>query len=112
LVSGDAKAFTNNDFPAGLSSMSVIVDNIVITYGTKLVGAGVPIQNTFDAPVRLAPPQPPQDLPSRKRHARKVTYTTLISALLTIPVLILSRALLPPKPNLYSVVSQGMVTIV
>jgi Cd2+-exporting ATPase len=113
LVNGDAKEFINNDYPAGVSGMSVIVDNIVrITYDAKLVGARELIQNTFDRPVRLAPPQPPQDLLSGKQHMRKMTYTTLISALLTIPVLVLSWAPLPPKPILYGAVSLGLATIV
>jgi Cu2+-exporting ATPase len=57
LVDGDAKEFINNDYPSGMSGMSVIADNIVrITHDAKLVGAKGLLQNAFAVRVRLAPP--------------------------------------------------------
>jgi heavy metal translocating P-type ATPase len=113
LLSGDAKDFINNDFPFGVSNMLVINKNVLrITYDAKLVGARELIQNAFDSPVRLAPLEPPQDLISGKRHLHKTAYTTLVAIFLTIPVLVLAWAPLPPKPVPYGAVSLALATII
>jgi heavy metal translocating P-type ATPase len=115
LVNGDAEEFinNNNNLPYGVSGMQRLAKNVVqITYDAKLVGARELVQNAFDVPVRLAPLQPAQDLLSGKRHVRKTAYITLISILLTIPVLVLAWAPLPPNPILYGTVSLALATIV
>jgi Cu2+-exporting ATPase len=113
LVTGDAKEFVNIDFPFGVTDMQVLDKHVVrITYNAKLVGARELIQSSFGSPVTLAPLQPPQDLLSGKRHVRKMAYITLISILLTVPVLVLAWAPLPSKPIAYGAVSLALATCV
>jgi heavy metal translocating P-type ATPase len=113
LVTGDAKEFVAIEFPFGVTDMQVVDKHVVrITYNAKLVGARELIQGSFGAPVTLAPLQPPQDLLSGKRHVRKMAYITLISILLTIPVLVLAWAPLPPKPIAYGAASLALATFV
>jgi Cd2+-exporting ATPase len=112
-VNGDAKDFSNGDLPFGVSGMSAVTDHIVrVTYNAKLIGARELITNAFDVPVRLAPLQPPQDLLSGNQHVRRMAYITLLSILLTIPVLVLAWAPIPPRPIPYGAISLALATIV
>jgi heavy metal translocating P-type ATPase len=113
VIDRDAKDFINQDYPAGVDDMVIVDKHIVrITYDAKLIGARELLENTFDASVRLAPLRPSHDLMSGKRHVRNTAYITLLSALLTIPVLILAWAPLPPHPIPYGAVSLALATIV
>ncbi|KAK5202756.1 hypothetical protein LTR41_011500 [Exophiala xenobiotica] len=60
----------------------------------------------------LAAPRRSSELESGKRHVRNTAWITLLSSILTIPVLVLAWASLPPRPIVYGGASLALATIV
>ncbi|CUA75253.1 Cu2+-exporting ATPase [Rhizoctonia solani] len=58
------------------------------------------------------PPSPESSIDSAQREVLRLLYLTVLSAILTLPVLILSWAPLPPHPTAYGAVSLAMTTII
>ncbi|RHZ58279.1 hypothetical protein CDV55_105698 [Aspergillus turcosus] len=113
LVPGDARDFINQKRPHGVKSM-VALDKrtLSITYDAKLIGARDLLDKTFDTAITIAPPRPNAELESGGNHVRKTAYMTALSIVLTIPVLILAWAPLPPHEILYGAISLALATIV
>lgn len=113
LVPGDARNFINQGRPYGVEEMVALDKHTVrITYDARLIGARDLLDNTFDAPITLAPPRPHAELESGGKHVRKTAYMTAFSAVLTTPVLILAWAPLPQHEVLYGAISLILATIV
>ncbi|KAL9118046.1 MAG: hypothetical protein Q9187_005413, partial [Circinaria calcarea] len=69
LVPGDARNFINQERPYGVEEMVALDKQTVrITYDARLIGARDLLQNTFDAPIILAPPRPYAELESGGKH--------------------------------------------
>ncbi|MCJ1421929.1 hypothetical protein MMC32_008296 [Xylographa parallela] len=113
LVPGDARDFINQKRPHGVESM-IALDNqtVRVTYDAQLIGARELLRNAFDAMITLAPPRPYAELESGGKHVRRTAYMTAFSAALTIPVLVLAWAPLPPREILYGAISLTLATVV
>lgn len=83
-----------------------------ITYDAKRVGARDLLEGHFEASARLAPPRANPALGAGASHVRKTAYMTALSAVLTIPVLVLAWAPLAPHEILYGAVSLALATVV
>ncbi|MCJ1233585.1 hypothetical protein MMC14_001543 [Varicellaria rhodocarpa] len=113
VVDGDAKAFVERKYPDGVTQMMAIDKRTVrITYDANIIGARALIENCFDSPLELSAPRGSSELESGKKHVRSTAWITLVSAILTIPVLILGWAPLPPRPIAYGGTSLALATIV
>jgi len=113
IVDGDAKAFVERKYPDGVTQMVASGKQTVrITYDAKVVGARALLEKWFDSPLKLAAPRGSSELESGKKHVRNTAWITLLSAVLTIPVLVLAWAPLPPKPIVYGGASLALATIV
>ena len=113
LVDGDAKAFVERKYPDGVTQMVASDKRIVrITYDAKVVGARALLEKCFDNPLKLATPRGSSELENGKKHVQNTAWITLLSAVLTIPVLVLAWAPLPPRPIVYGGASLALATIV
>ncbi|KFY95584.1 hypothetical protein V500_02708 [Pseudogymnoascus sp. VKM F-4518 (FW-2643)] len=114
IVDGNVQDFAHGeDFPPGVTDLTVLnKDTIRVTYDPKIVGARDVLSNPFFRFAKLAPPVAPPLIASGRAHVRMTFFMTLVSALLTIPVLILAWAPLPEHEVLYGAISLGLATIV
>ncbi|KAK8056891.1 copper-translocating P-type ATPase [Apiospora rasikravindrae] len=113
LLTGDVKAFTEQALPLGVTAMKATDKyTIRITFDPKVVGARDLIEKSFNAPLELAPIRRGSDLGAENKHVRHEGYMTGVSAILTIPVLVLAWAPLDDRPITYGAVSLALATIV
>lgn len=110
---GGAREFIKQDMPPGVESLSLINEQTVrIAFDPDIVGARDLINQGFGTPLSLAPPQADPSLVAGSKHVRHMGWMTLLSALLTIPVLVLAWAPLEERPVIYGGVSLALATIV
>ena len=113
VFDGDAKAFVERKYPDGVTQMVAMDKEIVrIIYDAKIIGARALLENGFNSALKLATSRGSSELESGKKHGRNTAWITLPSAILTIPVLVLAWAPLPPQPIAYGGVSLALATIV
>lgn len=113
VVAGDGIDFIGQNLPSGVTDMSLLEKGIVrVTYNPRTVGARDLIEREFETPLSLAPPRPHPALAAGRKHVRNQAYMTLLSAFLTIPVLIMAWAPLPQHDIAYGAVSLALATTV
>jgi Cd2+-exporting ATPase len=113
LVPIHPKDFVNKKRPHGVDGMVALDKQTVrITYNAKLIGARDLFEDTFGVPIGLAPPRPCAELESGSKDVLDTALRTTISAMLTIPVLVLAWAPLPSNEILYGSISLALATIV
>lgn len=109
----DAQEFVSRDWPLGVVDVSVVKKNLVnIAFDAKLVGARDLIEKGWDTPLTLAPLQPDPTLSAGSKHVRSIGLMTILSALFTIPVLVLAWAPLPEREIAYASTSLALATLV
>lgn len=113
LIDGDAKAFVAQNYPQGIFQMNATGKRAVrITYDGRVVGARALVRGYFDVPLTLGARRRSLELENGKRHVRNMAWMTLLSVVLTVPVLIVSWAPLPRRPIAYGSASLVLATIV
>lgn len=113
LIDGDAKAFIERKYPKGITQLSAIDKRVVrITFDPTIIGARAVLENSFGTKLNVAPPRTSSDLESGQKHVRHTAWVTLVSAGLTIPVLVLAWAPLAPRPTAYGATSLALATAV
>ncbi|KAL7628066.1 hypothetical protein AAE478_002262 [Parahypoxylon ruwenzoriense] len=107
------KQFIQQSMPLGVESADVIDNRTVrLAFDPEVIGARDLIDNGFQAPPKLAPLQADPSVAAGSKHVRHMGWMTLISALLTIPVLVLAWAPLEERPITYGSVSLALATVV
>lgn len=113
IVPNEPSHFLSQTWPDGVIDMEVIDDQTVrVTFDPKIVGSRDLTEKLWGSPVRLAPPRGDASLEAGSKHVRHVGYMTLLSAVLTIPVLVMAWAPLPENKVAYSSASLAMASIV
>jgi Cd2+-exporting ATPase len=113
LAPGDVSAFIDETWPAGVIDMSpASKETIRITFDPKVIGARDLVDKHLGSSVRLAPVRADPGLEAGRKHVLHVGYMTLLSAALTIPVLVLAWAPLPERGIPYGSASLALATIV
>lgn len=113
IPAGDIQQFLKQDLPTGVSSMDAVGRNTFrITYDAKIIGARDLVDHGFEQPLQLAPITADQSLAAGSKHVRHVGYMTLISAILTLPVLVLAWAPLPDHPVPFGAASLALATLI
>ncbi|KAF5623528.1 Cu2+-exporting ATPase [Fusarium tjaetaba] len=113
IVNGSTAEFIGQSWPEGVLDMSLVdKDTVRVSFDPKIVGARDLAERSWDPPVNLAPPRGDSPLEAGSKHVRHVGYTTLLSAVLTIPVLVMAWAPLPEREVAYSSASLALATIV
>ncbi|PTB67796.1 heavy metal translocatin [Trichoderma citrinoviride] len=114
VPAGGAAAFVNQPWPYGVTEMKVVDERTVnISYNADLIGARDLIESDWGgSPIHLAANRLDPSLETGKRHVRHIGYMTLLSAGLTIPVLVMAWAHLPEHDLAYSSASLALATLV
>ena len=87
-------------------------DNLCVKYDPSVIGprSVLELYEAF-SPV-LAPEPPDPAIMAGAKHIRSLAFRAIMSAVLTIPVLVMTWAPLPPHPRAYSIASLVLATIV
>lgn len=113
ITPGDPTEVTNRAWPDGVTGMSVVGKTIVhVEFDAEEVGARDLVEKGWDTPMKLAPPRADPALEAGGKHVRHVGYMTLLSVVLTIPVLVMAWAPLPKREIAYSSASLALATMV
>ncbi|KAK5998960.1 P-type cation-transporting ATPase [Cladobotryum mycophilum] len=113
IVPGDPLNFVNGTWPQGVIDVSIIDKEVVrVTFDPTLVGARDLLEKHWGTSTKLAPIRGDPSLEAGSKHVRHVGYTTLLSAALTIPVLVMAWAPIPDREIAYSSASLALATVV
>jgi cation transport ATPase len=100
-------------WPFGVVDITSTGKNRVrISYQPRMIGARDLLSNPFFQYASLAPPSPPTSLSSGEASVRKSLSLTLLSTILTIPVLVFSYAHPTSHEVLYGGISCGLASLV
>ncbi|KAK3322947.1 E1-E2 ATPase-domain-containing protein [Apodospora peruviana] len=101
MAPGDSTAFIKRQWPDGVTDMKALDKKVVqVAYDPRVVGARDLMESRWSHPVELAALRPDPTLAAGIRHVWYMAFMTGLSALLTIPVLVLSWAPLPNVPDI------------
>ena len=113
VVCGGSHDFMHRSLPCGVLDLAVLdKDTLRVTYNPRIVGARDLLADPSFLSARLAPLVALPTLASNQIKIRQTLLRTLISTLLTIPVLILAWAPLADHHTLYGAISLGLATII
>ncbi|KAL3712910.1 hypothetical protein TMatcc_001612 [Talaromyces marneffei ATCC 18224] len=113
VIVSDAAEFMKQDWPRGVTEMNLIDDQSVnVVYDAKIIGARDLLEHGWDRPLSLAPPRSDPTLLAGDKHVRHMGYMTILSIILTVPVLVLAWAPLPKHEIAYGSASLALATIV
>jgi len=85
---------------------------VFVTFNPHIIGARTLLSDSFFKHATLAPPRPSASVESGKTILRNAILMTLLSTVLTIPVLILAYGKLPKNEILYGSISLAFATII
>ena len=114
IINGDAQTLTTKqNMPIGITDLDMLDKNTIrVSYDPRIVGARDLLSNPFFPSAKLAPIAAAPTIASGRAHVRATSLMTVLSALLTIPVLVLAWGSLPEHEVLYQTVSLVLATIV
>ncbi|KAJ9243697.1 hypothetical protein DTO207G8_8973 [Paecilomyces variotii] len=112
IVPDEPSNFISQTWPDGVLDMAPVDKHTVrVAFDPNIVGARE-LSKIWGPPIELAPPRGDPSLEAGSKHVRHVGYMTLLSAVLTIPVLVMAWASLPDGEVAYSSASLTLATIV
>ncbi|TGO43713.1 hypothetical protein BCON_1002g00010 [Botryotinia convoluta] len=113
IVEDPAVFMGDKDLPYGISGIAVHDSRTIrVTYHPEVLGARDLMSNPFFELAKLAPMVYPPLITSGRAHLRLMLFKTLVSIALTIPVLVMAWAELPPREITYGAASLVLATIV
>lgn len=111
-TNGTGQELIDRPWPLGVLEMILIDKSIVnIAYDPKTVGARDLIQKGWSCPLQLARPRADPTLDAGKKHVRHIGFTTVVAAVLTIPVLVMAWAPIPPREVAYGSASLVLASL-
>ncbi|KAL4994238.1 E1-E2 ATPase-domain-containing protein [Aspergillus recurvatus] len=109
----NASEFMKRGWPRGVVEMTLIDERTVnVAFDATKIGARNLLEHGWDRPLRLAAPRPDPALAAGNKHVRHMGYMTILSIILTVPVLVLAWAPLPERAIAYGSASLALATIV
>ena len=113
IIPDQPSKFISQTWPDGVFDMVPLDKQTVrVAFDPKIVRARDLTEKIWGPPIQLAPPRGDPSLEAGSKHVRHVGYMTLLSAVLTIPVLAMAWAPLPGRETAYSSASLALATIV
>jgi Cu2+-exporting ATPase len=113
IVPSTAADYIKQEWPMGVLEMAAIDRKTIrIAFDDKIIGARDLMEKGWAELMKLAPPRADPSLEAGSKHVRHVGYMTLLSILLTIPVLVLAWAPLPEQEIAYASASLALASIV
>ncbi|KAF2276116.1 heavy metal translocatin [Westerdykella ornata] len=98
ICHGDPSDIVKGDWPDGVLEVKMVDKKTIrVDFDARVVGARDLVEKGWPNSMTLAPPRTDPTLDAGARHVRRVGYMTLLSIVLTIPVLVLAWAPLPDK---------------
>lgn len=108
-----AHYISRDDMPEGVLRIDSLDSRTIrVRYFPEVIGARDLIGRPFFASTTLAPVSQPLLIESGRKQLWQMLFKTLFSAALTVPVLVLAWARLPPHAIIYGAVSLVLATIV
>lgn len=96
--------------PAGVKDVIHLTKNLIsVRYDSEAVGVRDLLRSGFVVPLDLAPARSQNDATSQLRQTALLTF---VSSILTIPILILSWAPIPPHELVYGSLSLALATVI
>ncbi|KAM0325166.1 hypothetical protein ACHAQA_007705 [Verticillium albo-atrum] len=109
----DVANIINGSWPDGVTDItSPDKKTIRVEFDPKIIGARDLAEKGWNRPMTLAPPRGDPTLDAGSKHVRNVGFMTLLSAILTIPVLVMAWAPLPEREMAYASASLALATLV
>ncbi|RDW90534.1 cation-transporting P-type ATPase PCA1 [Aspergillus mulundensis] len=113
IIVPNASDFMKQDWPHGVTEVTLIDEETVnVAFDGKIVGARDLLERGWDRPLCLAAPRPDSHLAAGNKHVRQMGYMTVLSIILTVPVLVLAWAPLPKREIAYGSASLALATVV
>jgi Cu2+-exporting ATPase len=113
IVSGDPSRLIDQAWPDGVLDMAVVDKGVIrISFDPDVIGARDLVEKRWPEFVNLAPVCADPGLAAGSKHVRNVGLMTLLSAVLTIPVLVMAWAPLPEREIAYGSASLALATLV
>tara|TARA_R110002003_G_scaffold110_8_gene9319 strand:+ start:1323 stop:3716 length:2394 start_codon:yes stop_codon:yes gene_type:complete len=110
---GDPATIVRGIWPEGVLEVTPIdKETIRVAFDAKTIGARDLLESEWARSLQLASPRPDPTLDAGSKHVRKMGLLTLVSAILTIPVLVMAWATLPERELAYGSASLALATIV
>ncbi|KAI8312388.1 P-type cation-transporting [Colletotrichum sp. SAR11_59] len=113
LTPGRPEDLISQPWPAGVTDIRIVDSKTVhVEFDAEIVGARDLVEKGWSSPMELAPPRADPTLEAGGKHVRHVGMMTLLSIVLTIPVLVMAWAPLPDNEIAYGSASLALATIV
>ncbi|KAI4178954.1 MAG: hypothetical protein L6R41_008128 [Letrouitia leprolyta] len=113
IPTSDVSSLVKKDWPNGVTKITAIGKKTVnVAFDPKIIGARDLIEKGWETPPNLAAPRVDPTLEAGSKHVRQAGYMTLLSIILTIPVLVLAWAPFPERKIAYGSISLALATIV
>lgn len=105
--------FVSGQWPSGVIELQVLDKKTIrVDYDPKLVGARDLVEKGWGGTMRLASLRPDPTLDAGSKHVRHMGIMTVVSTILTIPVLVMAWAPLPKREIAYGSASLALATVV
>ncbi|KAB8275370.1 E1-E2 ATPase-domain-containing protein [Aspergillus minisclerotigenes] len=109
----NASEFMKQAWPRGVTEMTLVDDGTIgVSFDARITGARDLVEHGWGSPLSLASPRPDPTLQAGVKHVHHMGYMTILSIILTVPVLILAWAPLPDREIAYGSASLALATIV
>lgn len=113
MTNGEGQNLIDRPWPLGVLEMTLVDKSVVnVAFDPKIVGARDLIQKGWSNPLQLAPPRADPTLDAGTKHVRHKGFTMVLAAILTIPVLVMAWAPLPPREVAYGSASLVLATLI
>jgi len=113
IVDVDVRNFVERQYPPGVLQMSVTGKGTIrVAYDARVIGARTLLAHSFGTPLKFAPRRESSEIQTGKRHVENMMWSTLVSTIFTIPVLVFAWGPLVPRPQIYGSVSLACATVV
>ncbi|CAI7611702.1 unnamed protein product [Penicillium glandicola] len=113
VVSVDPFLIINQAWPEGVSDISLLEQSTIrVSFDPEVAGARDLIEKHWGEIAKLAPICGDEALAAGSKHVRHSGSMTLVSAALTIPVLVMAWAPIPERQIAYSSASLALATVI
>ncbi|KAJ5273569.1 hypothetical protein N7478_008694 [Penicillium angulare] len=113
VVVSDAPHFAKQDWPRGVTEVTIFDEKTLnIAFDAEIIGARDLLTHGWGRPLSLAGLRADPALAAGSKHVRHMGYMTILSIILTLPVLVLAWAPLPKREIAYGSASLTLATIV
>jgi heavy metal translocating P-type ATPase len=113
ICASNSTRYVKGEWPDGVTNVQLVDKKTIrVDYDAKILAARDLVEKSWGTPMRLAPLRPDPTLDASSRYVRYMGFMTILSAVLTIPVLVMAWAPLPERQIAYGSASLALATIV